>query len=124
MKFDKESIKFGLTALTFQVCLIILFAFLATYDPTQIPADSRFTDESPERYYPMFQDIHVMMFVGFGFLLVFPYLYSWSAVVFTFMMGAFVLQWSLLTLGFFEKVHHHNYSEPIELTVPRYCESY
>lgn len=40
--------------------------------------------------------------VGFGFLLVFPYLYSWSAVAFNFMMGAFVLQWSLLTLGMWD----------------------
>lgn len=110
--------KFGLLALTFQFSLIIMFAFLVDYDPAIFPSDVRYHDEDPQQYYHYFQDVHVMMFVGFGFLLVFPYLYSWSAVVFNFMMGAFVIQWAILNLGFFHKVRIGNYTEKIGIEMP------
>lgn len=119
-KFDKEAVKFGLLALTFQFSLIIMFAFLVDYDPAIFPSDVRYHDEDPQQYYHYFQDVHVMMFVGFGFLLVFPYLYSWSAVVFNFMMGAFVIQWAILNLGFFHKVRIGNYTEKIGIEMPLY----
>jgi ammonium transporter Rh len=120
-KFDQEALKFGLLALTFQFSLIILYAFVADYDPQMFPSDSRFLDEDPQKFYHYFQDVHVMMFVGFGFLLVFPYLYSWSAVVFNFMMGAFVLQWSILCMGFWHKVEIGNFTEKIAVDMHAYA---
>lgn len=65
VKFDKESIKFALVAFLFQGCLIILFAFLVDYANIYNPTDSRWTNEAPgSLIYPMFTDVHVMMFVG------------------------------------------------------------
>ncbi|KAF3854635.1 hypothetical protein F7725_022690 [Dissostichus mawsoni] len=43
--------------------------------------------------YPSFQDVHVMIFVGFGFLMTFLKRYSFGAVGFNFLIAAFGLQW-------------------------------
>ncbi|KAI4548869.1 hypothetical protein MG293_001199 [Ovis ammon polii] len=51
--------------------------------------------------YPSFQDVHAMIFVGFGFLMVFLQRYGFSSVGFTFLLAAFALQWSTLIQGFF-----------------------
>lgn len=47
-----------------------------------------------------FQDVHTMVFVGFGFLMVFLQRYGFSSVGFTFLLAAFALQWSTLIQGF------------------------
>lgn len=41
-----------------------------------------------------------MVFVGFGFLMVFLQRYGFSSVGFTFLLAAFALQWSTLIQGF------------------------
>ncbi|KAK4287949.1 hypothetical protein Pmani_038997, partial [Petrolisthes manimaculis] len=51
--------------------------------------------------YPMFQDVHVMIFIGFGFLMMFLKRYGLSAVGLNFMLAALSLQWALLINGFF-----------------------
>ncbi|XP_048968504.1 ammonium transporter Rh type B isoform X2 [Canis lupus dingo] len=52
-----------------------------------------------------FQDVHVMVFVGFGFLMAFLQRYGFSSVGFTFLLAAFALQWSTLIQGFFHSLH-------------------
>lgn len=51
-----------------------------------------------------FQDVHVMIFVGFGFLMTFLKRYSFGAVGFTFLIAAFGLQWALLMQGWFHSL--------------------
>lgn len=48
----------------------------------------------------MFQDVHVMIYVGFGFLMVFLRRCSYSAVGFNFLLAAIVVQWALICQGF------------------------
>ena len=48
-----------------------------------------------------FQDVHVMIFVGFGFLMTFLQRYGYSAVGFNFLLAAFGIQWALLMQGWF-----------------------
>uniref|UniRef100_H2M893 Rh family, C glycoprotein b n=1 Tax=Oryzias latipes TaxID=8090 RepID=H2M893_ORYLA len=55
------------------------------------------------RVLPGFQDVHVMIFVGFGFLMTFLKRYSFGGVGFNFLIAAFGLQWALLMQGWF---HH------------------
>ena len=50
----------------------------------------------------MFQDVHVMIFVGFGFLMMFLRKYGYSAVGFTLLLGAVMVQWAILCQGFFK----------------------
>ena len=56
------------------------------------------------KYYPMFQDINVMMLVGFGFLMTFIKKNSWSALSYTFFINAVILQLYLLLQPFWNKV--------------------
>lgn len=46
-----------------------------------------------------FQDVHVMIFVGFGFLMTFLQRYGYSGVGFNFLLAAFGIQWALLLQG-------------------------
>ncbi|XP_066943155.1 ammonium transporter Rh type B isoform X1 [Macrobrachium rosenbergii] len=51
--------------------------------------------------YPMFQDVHVMIFVGFGFLMTFLKKYGFSSVGLTFLIASMCLQWAIIVNGFF-----------------------
>lgn len=42
-----------------------------------------------------------MIFVGFGFLMMFLRKYGYSAVGFTLLLGALMVQWAMLCQGFF-----------------------
>jgi ammonium transporter Rh len=48
----------------------------------------------------MFTDIHVMMFIGFGFLMTFLRRYSYSGVGFNFIVCAFTLEWAVIVRGY------------------------
>ncbi|XP_044729708.1 ammonium transporter Rh type A [Chrysoperla carnea] len=50
----------------------------------------------------LFQDIHMMVFIGVGFLMTFLRRYGYSAVSFNLLMGAFLIQWGILCNGFYQ----------------------
>lgn len=52
--------------------------------------------------FPLWTDVNVMTFVGFGFLRVFLKTNSWSAVTFNMMIGCLACQWGILCYGFWE----------------------
>jgi len=104
-------IKFPALALGLEVITIILFALFAEYDdgkghghdPHPDPGNSTAAHAAPEdpmSLYPMFQDVHVMIFIGFGFLMTFLKRYGFSSVGGNLLLAAFGLQWGLLTQGF------------------------
>nr|XP_008537139.1 PREDICTED: ammonium transporter Rh type C isoform X2 [Equus przewalskii] len=96
------------TCLLLEVALVVLFCIFVRYDPD---ADAHWMDEKlagnissdleNEFYYryPSFQDVHVMIFVGFGFLMTFLQRYGYSGVGFNFLLAAFGIQWALLLQG-------------------------
>lgn len=47
----------------------------------------------------MYQDVHVMIWIGFGFLMTFPKRYGQSALGFTFLIGAILIQVAMLFDG-------------------------
>ena len=49
----------------------------------------------------VFQDVHVMIFIGFGFLMTFLKRYGFGSVGFNFLIAAMSLQWGILMNGFF-----------------------
>ncbi|NXG44854.1 RHAG protein, partial [Psilopogon haemacephalus] len=61
---------------------------------------------------PVFQDVHVMIFVGFGFLMTFLKKYGFSSVGINMLIAAFGLQWGTLMQGFW-----HMHGGKIEVTV-------
>ncbi|XP_028028920.1 ammonium transporter Rh type B-B [Bombyx mandarina] len=48
-----------------------------------------------------FEDTHVMIFIGFGFLMTFLKKYSYSALGFNWLLAALVIQWALLCQSFY-----------------------
>ena len=50
-------------------------------------------------FLPVFQDVHVMIFIGFGFLMTFLRRYGYGSVGFNMFLAAFAIQWSTITSG-------------------------
>jgi len=67
--------------------------------------------------YPFYQDIHVMIFIGFGYLMSFLRKFGYSAVGYTFLMGAFVMQWHILNEGFWHRVFEGKFDSYIEIDI-------
>ncbi|XP_004388537.1 ammonium transporter Rh type B [Trichechus manatus latirostris] len=102
-----------LLCLVFQGATAVLFAVFVRYNQETDPALWHWGNHSNvdnEFYfrYPSFQDVHVMVFVGFGFLMAFLQRYGFSSVGFTFLLAAFALQWSTLVQGFLHSFHGGN----------------
>lgn len=96
--------------LLFQGATAILFAIFVRYDQQTDAAlwhGGNHSNADNEFYfrYPSFQDVHAMVFVGFGFLMVFLQRYGYSSLGFTFLLGAFALQWATLVQGFLHSFH-------------------
>jgi len=63
----------------------------------------------------MWMDIHVMIFIGFGFLMVFLKTHSWSSVGFNYLIAAWTLQCGIVFQGFWSKVIVHGFQEKINI---------
>ncbi|CAM4816878.1 unnamed protein product [Rotaria magnacalcarata] len=110
----KETIKqgfkqymFPVGLILFQCVFIVLYAVHAKYgyeidnNSTVIKTPNTPPDQGAvEYYYSFFQDVHVMMFIGFGFLMTFLRRYSFSSVSFNFLVATFVLEWAILVHGY------------------------
>ena len=55
-------------------------------------------------YYPAYQDVNVMMLIGFGFLMTFIKTHTFSALSYTFFINAIVVQLHILLSNFWVKV--------------------
>ena len=49
-----------------------------------------------------FEDVHVMVFVGYGFLMIFLKRYGFSGLGYNFIVGTVAIQWSVVMEGFFD----------------------
>ncbi|XP_050750888.1 ammonium transporter Rh type A [Gymnogyps californianus] len=91
--------KFSILALLLEVLVIVLFGIFVEYD----------NSDASQILYPLFQDVHVMIFVGFGFLMTFLKKYGFSSVGINMLIAAFGLQWGTLMQGFWHmkggKIH-------------------
>ncbi|XP_066583431.1 ammonium transporter Rh type A isoform X2 [Prorops nasuta] len=95
-----------LALFTIQIVLIGLMSSFMTYGPEAQPIDKKSSsshNKEPEkdalRIYPMYQDVHVMIWIGFGFLMTFLKRYGQSAVGLTFLIGAILVQVALVCEG-------------------------
>ncbi|XP_064207689.1 ammonium transporter Rh type B [Anguilla rostrata] len=107
-------VKLPATCIILEMIIIILFATLVEYDDQtnakywhKEMAEHNLSNYDNEFYfrYPSFQDVHVMIFIGFGFLMTFLQRYGFSSVGFNFLIAAFALQWATLMQGFFHGMH-------------------
>jgi ammonium transporter Rh len=115
--------RFGLLLLALQIAFAIMFAIFGQYGPAASPpptptptpnltAIALLGGSTPaphaepvindlKDFYPMFQDVHVMIFIGFGFLMTFLKKYGYSSVGVNFVLAAFCLEWYFFLHGFF-----------------------
>ncbi|CAL1604032.1 unnamed protein product [Knipowitschia caucasica] len=109
------NVRISLPAVCFvwQIAMIVLFGVFIRYDEE---SDTHWVEHRRRKNitsdiendfyfrYPSFQDVHVMIFVGFGFLMTYLKRYSFSGVGFNFLIASFGLQWALLMQGWFHSL--------------------
>uniref|UniRef100_A0A8C6K8K8 Rh family, C glycoprotein, like 1 n=1 Tax=Nothobranchius furzeri TaxID=105023 RepID=A0A8C6K8K8_NOTFU len=113
-KVKNTYIRISLPAVCFvwQIAMVLLFGIFIRYNEeadahwVEHKQQHNLTDIDNDFYfrYPSFQDVHVMIFVGFGFLMTFLKRYSFGGVGFNFLIAAFGLQWALLMQGWFHSL--------------------
>ena len=102
--FNYHTYLFPAVLFVSQIIFTILLGFHSEYryfpisDVTNVEQSSR---RLVDFYYPMFTDIHVMLFVGFGFMLTFLRRYFYDTVGFHFILCTFTIEWSLIIRGYF-----------------------
>jgi ammonium transporter Rh len=83
---DVQPIKaFGLAMLITQMFVAVLFISFVRMEDNIAP------DALRSERYQAFQDVNVMMLIGFGFLMTFIRTHSWSALSYTFFINALVI---------------------------------
>ena len=89
-----------------QILIILFLGLFFKFGKLNHPKN--YSEESKEESnkemansYGLFQDVHVMVFVGFGFLYTYLKNHSWTSVAINFFLAAFTIEFSLLTLAFF-----------------------
>ncbi|KAK1171783.1 ammonium transporter Rh type A-like [Acipenser oxyrinchus oxyrinchus] len=102
--------KFPILALFLEILIIVLFGVFVSYkgsshDDHKQASNDTITSDRFSQLYPMFQDVHVMIFIGFGFLMTFLKKYSFSSVGINMLLAALGLQWGILVQGFWH-LHH------------------
>ena len=108
MKESKGSTLFEFVYLLSEVIVIILFATCAKYDegvhPKTMtnPVAVGAAGAAVSTYYSVFIDVHVMIFIGFGFLMVFLKSHSWASVGLNYVIAAYAVQVSILAHFFWK----------------------
>lgn len=93
-----------------EIAMFVLFLTVTDYTDIGMSGTSKTPEqelqirEFMQTFYPMWQDLHVMIYIGFGFLMVFLKTSSWTAVGFNYMLAAFAFQWGILVVGFWDQV--------------------
>lgn len=99
---------FAISLLVIEGVIILLFGYFVR---TEVHNEN----EANTNYYPSYQDVNVMMLIGFGFLMTFVKNHSWSALSYTFFINAIVVQLYILLSGFWERYFEGEFSEKIEI---------
>ncbi|XP_036431000.1 rh blood group, D antigen [Colossoma macropomum] len=87
-------------AIILQIIFIVLFAFFVEIEDLAKTDVEEFLNS-----YAVFQDVHVIVFLGFGFLATFLVRYGFSSVGFSLLVAAMAVQWATLLNGFLLTSH-------------------
>lgn len=106
----------------FQVAIIVLYATCTELDMSIAAPAQGASGELPGSEYAMFQDTHIMMLIGFGFLYTLLHRYSWSGVALNYIITIITILWGILTQGFWTDVSMYrrgvaSYFAPIPLNI-------
>lgn len=105
IRYRRHLIFFAVMLVLLEILIMFMFGFFVRHEVENIHADFL------ANYYPWFQDVNIMILIGFGFLMSFIRSKAWSALGFTFFANAIVFQLYILWGGFWHKVFHGDFSE-------------
>ncbi|KAI6233553.1 Ammonium-transp domain-containing protein [Aphelenchoides fujianensis] len=91
--------QFSFVTFVFQIIFSVLYAYYVRYDHSHMPHGNG-SEIYVNTDYPMFQDIHVMVVVGFGFLMSFLKKYGFSAISINLLLTSFIMQYVIILRGF------------------------
>jgi len=97
----KANKKFAYTALVFQLLMILIYG-IVVYWPHR-------HDAVVNMRYSFFMNIHVMIFIGFTFIVSFLHRYGYSAAGYNFVIAVIVIQWSVLCNAFWSGVYFKDF---------------
>jgi len=104
---EKGLRRFAWASICFQIILLILYCCLATYGESVQPdaGEEQVNGNTELKKYPFLADVHMMVFVGFGFLMMFLKRYSNSSLGLNFFISVECVEWSILVNSFFHQLH-------------------
>lgn len=115
---------FAISVIVIQVIIVALYVAFVRYGNeslTVADATSLNGTTSPVNevtyYYGVFQDVHVMIFFGFGFLMTFLHKYSWGGIGMNYLIAVVVIQWAVLVNGFWHQVYDAHWKQ-IYVSIP------
>mmetsp|Transcript_6390 Transcript_6390/g.9305 ORF Transcript_6390/g.9305 Transcript_6390/m.9305 type:complete len:455 (-) Transcript_6390:64-1428(-) len=101
---DDNNLDIGVLLVFLQIIFMVLFGFFVEYGDGPGGKNPEESGNSILTKYSQFQDVHVMMFIGFGMLMLFLKKYALSAMSYTFLITVIVIQWHILVHGFWKNV--------------------
>merc|ERR1711871_1776523 len=104
-----------------QLIMLLCFAFFTEYKnevlfDTRANAGAESESQMTGRY-GHFQDVNVMIFIGFGFLMTFLKKYGMSALSLNMMVAVFAIQWHILVNGLVHKIFDGSTDTKITITL-------
>ncbi|KAG7385776.1 hypothetical protein PHYBOEH_008902 [Phytophthora boehmeriae] len=112
--FPTQDQGFALSLMLFQVVCLIFFAIkFDIANSNNLDSETETEDLRLRDYYAMYMDVHVMIFVGFGFLMTFLRKYSFSAVSINFVVAVMSLQWGIIAVTMVRQIGDNEYSTKI-----------
>ena len=99
------------TILACQALLFIGYYLFTDYSNEAIGTTDGTVSNDINKYYPFFQDVHVMIFIGFGYLMTFLKKYAFTSIGYTFLIGSFIIQYSILVNGLFHNIFMNHYEK-------------
>ena len=83
--------------ISLEIITVLLYAFYVRFDSP--PSQERWNTLNP-----LFNDVHVMVFLGIAFILTFVNNYGLTSICFNFLIGSMSVQWYILGMS----SPHHN----------------
>ena len=100
-----------------QIIFIILLANYYDWDNLNKPNNSYINNKKAEgdirKNYKLFQDINIMIFLGFGLLRSFLKHHSWTSIAITFLAGVLSFEFGLFTLICWGSIFNNNWENGI-----------
>jgi len=109
-----------------QLVMIIIYLVFCTFEDemrshhsteAELEVDQQAAIEVIRTYYSMWMDVHVMIFIGFGFLMVFLKTHCWSSVGINYICAAWCIQCGIVFQGFWHRALDEGFHHKINVTL-------